>query len=55
MHPRISIDVEEISELVYSTIHAPPPTPCALTDHHAIKAYWGSGDKAPRILDLSHK
>jgi hypothetical protein len=23
-----------------------------LTKHHAIKAYWGSGGTAPRILDL---
>jgi hypothetical protein len=23
-----------------------------LTEHHAMKAYWGSGDKAPRILHL---
>jgi len=26
--------------------------PCALTEHHAMKAYWGSGDTAPCILDL---
>jgi hypothetical protein len=26
--------------------------PCALTKHHAMKAYWGSGGMAPRILDL---
>jgi hypothetical protein len=25
---------------------------CALTEHHVIKAYWGSGGKAQRILDL---
>jgi hypothetical protein len=24
-----------------------------LTDHHAMKAYWGSGGIAPHILDLS--
>jgi hypothetical protein len=24
--------------------------PCALTEHHAIKAYWGSGDITPLIL-----
>jgi hypothetical protein len=24
--------------------------PCALTEHHAMKAYWGSGGIAPRIL-----
>jgi len=23
-----------------------------LTKHHAMKTYWGSGDIAPRILDL---
>jgi hypothetical protein len=23
-----------------------------LTKHHAMKAYWGSGGIAPRILDL---
>jgi hypothetical protein len=23
---------------------------CALTEHHAIKAYWGSGGIAPSIL-----
>jgi hypothetical protein len=27
-------------------------TDCALTEHHAIKAYWGSGGIAPRIRDL---
>jgi hypothetical protein len=26
--------------------------PCALTEHHAMRAYWGSGGIAPRILDL---
>jgi hypothetical protein len=26
--------------------------PVLLTEHHAMKAYWGSGDIAPRILDL---
>jgi hypothetical protein len=27
--------------------------PCALTEHHTtMKAYWGSGSIAPRILDL---
>jgi len=25
----------------------------ALTEHHAVKAYWGSGGIALRILDLS--
>jgi hypothetical protein len=24
--------------------------PCALTEHHAMKAYWGSGGIAPLIL-----
>jgi len=24
-----------------------------LTEHHDMKAYWGSGDAAPRILDLA--
>jgi hypothetical protein len=24
--------------------------PCALTEHHTLKAYWGSGDIAPHIL-----
>jgi len=23
-----------------------------LTDHHAMKAYWGSGGTTPRVLDL---
>jgi hypothetical protein len=23
-----------------------------LIEHHAMKAYWGNGGKAPRILDL---
>jgi len=23
-----------------------------LSEHHAMKAYWGSGDTAPRSLDL---
>jgi hypothetical protein len=26
--------------------------PCALTEHHAMKAYWGSGGIGPRNLDL---
>jgi hypothetical protein len=26
-------------------------SPC-LTKYHAMKTYWGSGDTAPRILDL---
>jgi hypothetical protein len=26
--------------------------PVLLTEHHAIKVYWGSGGIAPRILDL---
>jgi len=26
--------------------------PCVLTEHHAMKAYCGSRDIAPRILDL---
>jgi hypothetical protein len=26
--------------------------PCALTEHHAMKANWGSGGLTPRILDL---
>jgi len=26
--------------------------PCALTEHHAMKVYWGSRGIAPRILDL---
>jgi hypothetical protein len=26
--------------------------PCALTKHHAMKAYWGSGGIAPGIIDL---
>jgi hypothetical protein len=25
---------------------------CFLTEHHTIKAYWGSGGIAPRILDF---
>jgi hypothetical protein len=25
---------------------------CALTEHHAVKVYWGSGFVAPRILEL---
>jgi hypothetical protein len=26
--------------------------PVVLTEHHTIKAYWGSGDIVPRILGL---
>jgi hypothetical protein len=29
--------------------------PVLLTDHHAMKAYWGSGGIALRILDLGTK
>jgi hypothetical protein len=25
---------------------------CALTEHHAIKEYWGSGGISPRIIDI---
>jgi hypothetical protein len=28
---------------------------CFLTEHHAMKAYWGSGDISSRILDLGTK
>jgi len=28
--------------------------PCALSEHHAIKAYWGSGGISPRILRPRH-
>jgi hypothetical protein len=27
-------------------------TPWSLTEHHAIKAYWGNGGIAPRIIFL---
>jgi hypothetical protein len=26
--------------------------PCTLTEHHAMKAYWGSGGMTTRIVDL---
>jgi hypothetical protein len=26
-----------------------------LTEHHAMKAYWGNGGTAPRILDLGSR
>jgi len=26
-----------------------------LTEHHVMKAYWGSGGIAPRILDLGSR
>jgi hypothetical protein len=26
--------------------------PCALTEHHAMKAYWGGGSITPRILHI---
>jgi hypothetical protein len=29
-----------------------PTCPCALTEHHAMKVYWGSGSIDPRIPDL---
>jgi hypothetical protein len=29
----------------------PPVVPVLLTEHHAMKAYWGSWGIAPRILD----
>jgi hypothetical protein len=39
----------------YQTVEDSPPwkqllIPCALTEHHAIKAYWGSESIAPLIL-----
>jgi hypothetical protein len=30
----------------------PQSCPCASTEHHATKTYWGSGCIPPRILDL---
>jgi hypothetical protein len=32
----------------------PSSCPCALADHHAMKAYWGSGGIAPLILWPRH-
>jgi hypothetical protein len=29
--------------------------PVLLTEHRAVKAYWGSGDIAPHILDLDNR
>jgi hypothetical protein len=29
-----------------------PGCSCGLTEHHAMKTYWGTGGIAPRILDL---
>jgi hypothetical protein len=28
--------------------------PVLLTEHHAMKTYWGSGDTVPRILRPRH-
>jgi hypothetical protein len=33
--------------------HGGGKLPCALTQHHAMRAYWGSEGLASRILDLS--
>jgi hypothetical protein len=49
----------EAANNAYKSIVGKPETctrnvscPCALTEHHAMKACWGSGGVTPRILDL---
>jgi hypothetical protein len=45
----------------FNFISAPKPIKvkvklsCALTEHHAMKAYWGSGGIVPQILDLGRR
>jgi hypothetical protein len=34
----------------YENITQTFPIPCALTEHNAMKAYWGSGSTAPLIF-----
>jgi hypothetical protein len=36
-------------------VHRSPIYACASTEHHAMKAYWGSGGISPRILDLGSR
>jgi hypothetical protein len=40
----------EVSEIEHSEILGADYANSALTEHHAMKAYWGSGDIAPLIL-----
>jgi len=35
-----------------STVYSLLSLPCAPTEHHDMKAYWGSGAIAPRLLDF---
>jgi hypothetical protein len=37
---------------IHSYVKVRESCPCALTKHHAMKTYCGSGGIAPRILDL---
>jgi len=41
-----------LKHLAYETAHLAPPL-VALTEHHAMEVYMGSGGKCPCILDLS--
>jgi hypothetical protein len=42
----------EENYIIYTLCKVRYSCPCALTEYHAMKAYLGSGDTAPRILDL---
>jgi len=49
--PKLSLNVQLIY-LHYVSAVKGKIRPCALTEHHAMKAYWGSGSIAKLILDL---
>jgi hypothetical protein len=43
---------ELLLEFLYHPFYPNKSCPCALTEHHIMEAYWGSGGIAPLILDL---
>jgi hypothetical protein len=46
--------IQFASSKTISLIKRKCKSPCALTEHHDVKAYWGIGGRAPRILDLGN-
>jgi hypothetical protein len=47
-----SMNLRNVGILPQYYTASPKNCPCALTEHHAMKAYWRSGGIAPRILDF---
>jgi hypothetical protein len=44
--------VQKNNITVLSSSSSSSSSPCDLTEHHAMKVHWGSGDIAPSSLDL---